>query len=356
MDCDVLGLPDLQGVYDSSLTGEIALDTTRGAIDMNGAALATGRQTYMNIRRGATDVLRTDYDTTTNKSIVSSEALAGLDLEPGLFPGRTTLTVGLDQILLLPTDRVLTSAASKISFGNGSLLELDFALATFGAALGVSMIAQYNQDSGGFGAGLVVNHNANYQGDPGSTRFIGPVRTFVHQPGIRANGAGSIVTQNLLSDFLSQPQFRVDGGATSYTLTGTWRQFEAAGRINASATVTNRTCFRVGTLSAMLGTLTDVTGLEIANLQSDGPTNPATGIDNQMVTPGIQYDGSTGLFGIMAAVPVSQRGPYTVNGGPTLLRAFDPSTASLQELGRVVAALIADFGDTSGYGYLEANI
>ena len=353
---DVLGLPDLQGVYDSSLDGVIELDTTRGALDLDGAALATGRQRYLNVRRGATDILSTDFDTTTAKAIVSSDALSGLDLEPGLFPGRTTLTVGLDQILLLNTDRVLTSAASKISFGNGSLLELDFALATFGAALGVSMTAQYNQDSGGFGAGLVVNHNANYQGDAGATRFIGPVRTFVHQPFIRANGAGSVVTQNLLSDFLSQPQFRVDSGATSYTLLGNWRQFEASGRINASAAVTNRVCFRAGTLSAQLGTLTDVTALEIANLQADSPTNPATAIDNQMVTPGIQYDGSTGLFGIMAATPVGQRGPYTVNGAPSLLRTFDPATATLTELGRVVAALIADFGDTSGYGYLEANI
>ncbi len=304
---DVLGLPDLQGVYDSSLTGVIALDTTRGALDLDGAALAVGRSRYFNVRRGATDVLSTDFDTTTNKAIISSDALAGLDLEPGLFPGRTTLTVGLDQIQLLPTSRTLTSTGSKIDFGSGAVISLDFVNATFGAALGVGMIAEYLQDGNVFGGGLVVNHNASYQGNAGATRFIGPVRTFVHQPFIRANGAVSVVTQNLLADFLSQPQFRVDGGATSYTLTGRWSQFVGAGRINASATITERVVFHASTLQAQLGTLTDVTALEIANLQSDGPTNPAMGITNQIATPGIQYEGSTGLWGVFAATPVGQR-------------------------------------------------
>jgi hypothetical protein len=240
-------------------------------------------------------------------------------------------------------------AVNKITLGFGAEFTLDFPSATAAAAVLINPTMTYAQDGGGFGSGLVVNHSATYQGDSGATRFIGPIFTFVHQPTFRANGAGAVVTQSQGRDSLTQPLFRVFGGATSYTMTGTWTQFFATGQVLANATVTTRRIFYAGELNSITfaGTVTDCVALEIDNLTPQ-TTNPAVGILNNIASPGIQYEGSTGLWGVFGATPVGQAAAYTpTNVTPD--RSYNANATTLDELADVVGTLIADL---QAYGWL----
>ncbi len=297
-----------------------------GGIDINGALLPTGEQMYLNVRRGAIDIIKTLYSTATGRAAIRTDAL-GLDLEPDLFPGRGIISVELDKLVFLRGDRTFTSGFNKFSIE--STYTVDFVNATFSAMFGLTNTVMYRQDGNIFGSGLLMNHATTYKNDPSvsGVRGIGPIFTFVHQPTFEADGAGNSVNHTQGRDFLSQPRYRgINGGV--YTMTSIWRQFIGSGQILTGATLTKRTVFDAGLLSLMTGTLTDCTALNIENLTGQS-TNAPKGVDNKIAAPGIQYEGGSGLWGIFTATPVGQQTVTGSRGGNVALASFLTAHANL---------------------------
>ena len=336
-----LVLVDVQTAYELSTVGSphILLDTTQGpfTVQQDAAGAVVNITQY---RDAAGDVQHSWQDDSLtmgpNVTDIFAESLTGVNVTPALFPTRPTLNFGLDVLALLPTSRSFTTAVNKITFGSGAVFTLDFVNATAAAALIVNPTYIFNQDGGGFGSGLVVNHIATYEGNAGATRFIGPIFTFVHQPTIRANGAGSIVTHSQGRDFLSQPIYRVDNGATSYTMTGTWTQLFCAGQVRVNATVNFRRIIYCGALTNIDGTVTNTTAILIDNLTPQS-VNPAMGIENNIAAPGIQYQGASGLFGIFSASPVGQQ---TVTGSRLANPALLSLLTAMENLGWIIDSTV----------------
>lgn len=342
---NVLGLASLQGAYDASGSAPHILNSiANGAFSVQqDAAAAVADITQYRDAAGVVQHSWQDDSLTLGPAVtdIFADSLSGVNFTPALFPTRPTLNIDLDVLALIPTSRTFTSGVNKITFGSGAVFTLDFLNATTAAALIVNPRVVYNQDGNAFGSGTVVNHSTIYEGDSGSTRFIGPIFTFVHQPRIRASGAGSVVNHAQGRDFLSQPVYSAVNGATSYLMTGPWTQFFGQGQVLANATITFRRIFFAGAiLPAPAGTVIDQTALLIDNLTPQ-TTNPAMGIENNIASPGIQYQGGTGLWGVFGATPVAQPAAYVVTN-PVDRRSFDTTTITLPQLAEVVGTLIAD--------------
>ncbi|HEU02481.1 hypothetical protein LCGC14_0273670 [marine sediment metagenome] len=338
---NVLGLQSLQSVYERSGTAPHILNTVANggfSVQQDLAAAVADIAQY----RDALGVIQHSWQEDSllmgpAVTDIFAASLVGVNLTPALFPTRPTVNFGLDVLRLIPTSRTFTSAVNKIQFGNGAVFTLDFPSATAAAALLVNPTIIYQQDGGGFGSGLVVNHSAIYEGGPaGSTRFIGPIFTFVHQPTFRANGAGSTVNHSQGRDFLSQPIHRVDGGATAYNMTGIWTQLFCSGQVRTGATMTFRRIIFCGALANATGIITDTTAILIDDLTPE-TTNPAMGIENNIGSPGIQYEGASGLWGIFAATPVGQQTVVGSRGGNAALASF---LTAMENLGWIIDSTV----------------
>ena len=375
----VAGLPNLQGVYDVSLDGQINLDTTRGAFMLDGTALAAGSTgtagpDYFGIQRGATNILNTAYNATDLRATIYSGAINGMDIspDPGIFPDRATISVGIDQLTFLRQDRIRTAIQSGF-FRWNSTVSLDFPTASAGGFITLGGVFEFRQSASFFGMGNAILHAATWKNESGVAANLGPGFLFANNALYQADGAAITIPQARI--FLDNSQY---GVINAGTLTGAaighvtvWCAFQ----VNTGVSLAQRRGLYYPDISPIgAGTVTGQVALDIDDL-TFATTN--IGIRSAMaaaagtffishtgsapslfggeveIDGGLNHDGST--IGFYGTTPVTRPASYSItNSTPT--RTLNVSTVTLAGLANVVAQILQDMGDVAGNGILDTSI
>jgi len=255
-----LGQVDLTGAYEASLLGQLNLNTTLGAVKIDGALLAAGLTgtagpDYMQISRGAINVLNTAFNATDLRTTIYSTAVNGIDLspDPAVIPDEAIISLTPSHLEFLRQDRMFMSSAFVNLFALRSQISLNFASATLGSFVLFAPTIRYTQSANPFGQGLLFNASGTFENDPAVAANMTTGLSFVGQNFYRANA--QTITMIQLLDFLSQPRLQVAAAGT-FTMTGDLRHFAASGTIETGATLTgDRVCFNAGVLTTFTGTL-----------------------------------------------------------------------------------------------------
>ena len=284
-----LGNVDTQLAYDNSAaspTAQVALDTTRDAFHIDGAALAAGGAgtagpDYMQITRGAVNILNSAYNATDLRATVYSSAINGLDIspDPGILPDRATISVAADSLIFLRQDRTITLLNNPGFFRWTSTLTK--AGGTFGGFVGINGTFEFSSDASGFGMGNAVLHGATWKNVNGVAANLGPAFLFANNAIYQADAATITISQARIL-FDNTTYNTINGGVLS-TLGVGHVSFYSSLSVNSGATVGLRRGYaffdRVGT-----GSVTTQIALDVADL-----TNATTNI-------GIRSAMSTGNF------------------------------------------------------------
>ncbi len=205
-----LGLPDLTGVYVASLApgvvGGVALDTTRGAFKVDGAALGTGTAgnddgpAYFSSMRGAINLLTVAYNSLDFRAHVYSTAINGLDIgpDPAVFPNRSTIRIGMDQLQFLRQDRTIITGSPGFFLWD-SVLVLSAAIPllsrSFGGFIDLGGTFEFAASASPFGMGNALLHRATWKNANAVVANLGPSFLFANNAIYQADGATITASQ-----------------------------------------------------------------------------------------------------------------------------------------------------------------
>ncbi len=220
---------NLQIAYDlsdASPTPQIALDTTRDAFHVDGAALPTGTAgnndgpDYLQITRGAVNVLNTSFNAVDSRALIYSNAINGFDVgpDPAIVPNRSTITVRIDQLQFLREDRTFTSAASLAGgrFTWTSALSISAAVPllsrTFGGFITLAGDFIFEATANPFGMGNALLHAATWKNATGVVANLGPNFLFANNAIYQADAAAITMSQARI--FFDNSTYNTIGGGT----------------------------------------------------------------------------------------------------------------------------------------------
>lgn len=253
----------LQTAYDASTSPDhVVVNATQGTLTVRDNAVSIGTIAAIENSAGVQQHWWTPTSVNFGSAVtdIFAASLVGVNFTPTLFPTRPTVNINLDQLNLLPSPRTITSNFTKISFS--STYTLNFAQASFGAAVGVDATVLLRQNGGAFGMGLLFNNATTWSNDSGFAVNLGSAFSFVDQPTYRADGQS--ITQPVVRSMISQPKFlTINGGSLSVT---EMTHYYAAGTVQAGTTVATRRGLWVLEPTILTGTLTSNIGIEIENL------------------------------------------------------------------------------------------
>lgn len=182
--------------------GVLSLNTSQNEFDIDGAGLAAGATgtagpDYMTITRGATNVLNTAFNATDLRATVYSGALNGLDIspDPGLFPDRATISVGVDKLTFLRQDRLITVAVPAGFFAWNSTLTFNTGLVnpTIGGFITLGGTVVYQTNANPFGMGNALLAAFTWSGLNGAN--LGPGFVFAGNNRFEADGGATTMSQ-----------------------------------------------------------------------------------------------------------------------------------------------------------------
>lgn len=365
------GIPDLTATYLASTDGRLDLDATLGSFKLDGASLGTGTAgnddgpDYLAITRGATNILNTSYNAVDLRTHIYSSAVNGVDVgpDPAIFPNRSTVRIGPDQLEFLRQDRQINVGSPGFFFWD-SVLNLSAAIPllsrSFGGFVTLAGTFEFDASASPSGMGNVLLHNATWKNANGIAANLGPSFLFANNAVYQADGA--TITASQAGVFFDNAQYNVinagvgsmppDVGHVSYygnlTVDSGWTIGLRRGLFLQDATVN-------GT-----GVLTDQVVVDIVDMNA-GATN--TGIRSVMtagagkffiehagsalslfggeveIDGALNHDGA--LVGFRGSAPVALSAAY-VPTNVTTDRVYDANATTIDELADVLGTLIAD--------------
>ena len=364
----------LQDAYDASAaspTPQIALDTTRDAFHVDGAALGTGTAgnndgpDYFQITRGAVNILNTSYNAVDLRALIYSSAVNGFDVgpDPALVPNRSTITVQLDRLLFLREDRTFVTAASVLGgrFSWASELSISAAVPllsrSFGGFITLGGTFIFEASASPFGMGNALLHSATWKNATGIVANLGPSFLFANNAVYQADAAAIATPQARI--FFDNSNYGVIGGGT---LTGGvighvsfFRQLT----VNLGATLGLVRSHFVQDMGGT-GVVTLQVGLDIDDLNfattnigirsamaaasgdfinSVGATGAARFGGEVEIDGTLNHDGA--LLGFRAVAPIAVPAAYTVTNF-TSDRTYNANATSVSELADVLATALLD--------------
>jgi hypothetical protein len=338
----------------ASGTPHINLTTAEGPFHVDGVALAAGRQTVQLYTRGVgalNTALQTDFDPTAGILYIATGGVGGLKAESVLLPGRATFQVRLDNLRLLPDDRVFTAAPAdtgRIDFVNE--LELNFPSASFRAFVAIAGTVLNRQNGGGFGNGLLFNHANAYGNVSGITANLGPIFTLVDQASFTATAAA--ITHSQQNSVRIQPSYNTASGGTMSPFAAVpHQQILIIANYNAGVTVGagGREAIRISN-AAGAGTMTGPqTGIRVASMAFGTGLQRGVWIEQDSPGRSLDIDGSGSIhlgngsatIGFFGTTPAAQPPAYTPTN-VTTDRSYDANSTTINELSDVVGTMIAD--------------
>ena len=363
------GIPDLTATYLASASGRLDLDATLGAFKVDSAALGTGTAgnddgpTVSEYTRGLVNILNVAYNATDLRAHIYSSALNGLDIgpDPALFPNRSTIRIGLDQLQFLRQDRLITSGSPGFFLWDSVLnlsAAIPFLARSFGGFIDLGGTFEFDASASPFGMGNALLHRAIWKNANGVVADLGPSFLFANNAIYQADGA-TIASSQARIFFDNAAYSVINGGVGSQGSSVGHVSFYANLTVNAGWTVALRRGLFMQDANVS-GTLTDQVVVDIADLNA-GATN--TGI-RSVLTAGagkffIEHTGSAlslfggeveidgtlnhdgALAGFRGSAPVALSAAY-VPTNVTPDRVFDADTVLITELADVVGTVIAD--------------
>jgi hypothetical protein len=261
-----LGLPNLQGVYDSgdATPSVVTLDATRGGLQLRGDFATVGTALAVRNAAGTVEYLGVDP--------INGSTQLRLGNLSAFGPNAPTLVLDgtANTIMLWGTSGTITFTVAPSSIMQYAMTTIhNYANVSFGA-LNLQGIIEHQQAGFVFNHFLLFNNGNTYRNQSGLAVNFGPGQAFIDQPNVQVNGSVTI-TMSQLRSFLSQPQFnRTVAGQGTLTVT-TVAQVQLSGTITTGCTATTWNRIHVGAFTAITGTVTTYNGILFDNV-----TGPAT--------------------------------------------------------------------------------
>lgn len=367
MDSRVGGLPDLTGVYEHSVSGQLNLNTTLGAFKIDGAALGTGTAgnddgpDYMRITRGSVNVLNTSYNSVDLRAHIYSSALNGMDIgpDPALLPNRSTIRIGPDQLEFLRQDRTILSGSPGFFLWTSELTmsaAIPFLQRSFGGFIDLGGTFQFAASASPFGMGNALLHRAIWKNASGVVADLGPSFLFANNAIYQADGATIISSQARI--FFDNAAYNVINGgigtqgaavghATLYsnlTVGAGWTIALRCGVFIQDAIVDGTLDDQVGFIVPDLdaaATNTAIRSLMLAGagkffIEHLGTALSLFGGDVE-IDGAFNHDGST--YGQYGATPVAQDTGWLISNVSTL-RAYDANSTNTDEIADTLGTLV----------------
>lgn len=258
--------------------GVLTLNPTQAALDIDGAALAAGAAgdvgpNYLEISRGATDVLGVAYNATDGLTSIHTAATAGLALAPDPAGGaiEPPLTVLPNKLQLFDYTYAFTAGGSV-----GGLINWNDTITfagvnpTLSGFISIEGTFEFNTSANPFGMGNALLHAATWKNANGVVSNLGPSFLFANNAIYQADGA--TITMSQARVFFDNSMYEtINGGVMSMSGTVGHNSLYSALTVNAGVTIGLRRGLFFADASGA-GTLTTQIALDIENL-SGATTN-----------------------------------------------------------------------------------